>query len=369
LFTLYGQKAHFDLLDPSKLKKYRHFGVLDYGPRSSITGAVWCTIPAVPEGNSIPEREEENPESQVPSSRWEAIVWPRWLPSRARLPLIAQIAGAFALMAAVTMPTWRDPGAADVATFTPPNAETPAAPEAAGAPVAPVASATPARPAHLNLDLRHNFRSVDLLVSVDGKRALETRLEGSGKKFGVFGRREGRSFTRTLDLQPGARVVRLRVKSADEKFEHTRVERFDLGPASVATMRISIEKAGLSVVADRPAPPPTAPEPAAVAAAAPPLPPAHASEVAQAAAQAAHEAQRASALATLYQSLRSVLITLAGLIGSTATAFVVQEFLKHRKVVEFKKAANDAPPPARVRRRRPRPAPNSSDVEIDVGLS
>jgi len=300
------------------------------------------------------------------------------LPTRARLPLIAQITGAFALMAAVTMPQWTvggDPPA--MAETTPPALETPAALAAPVAAVAPVPATAPARPAHLNLDLRHNFRSVDLTVTVDGRRALDTKLEGAGKKFGVFGRRAERSYTRTLDLQPGARVVRLHVKSAEEKFEHTRVERFDLGPASVATMRIDIEKSGLSVIADRPAPAPAAaPQaesaPAVATATAPPaLPPAHASQAAQAAAQAAQEAQEASALAALYQSLRSILITLAGLIGSTATAFVVQEFLKQRKVVDFKggQHSQDTQPDRIVRRRRERRVNRESDITIDAGLS
>jgi hypothetical protein len=302
------------------------------------------------------------------------------LPTRARLPLIAQITGAFALMAAVTMPQWTvgDPPAMAA----PPAVETPGelgAPVAPAPPVAPVAPATPARPAHLNLDLRHNFRSVDLTVTVDSKRVLDTKLEGLGKKFGVFGRRPERSYTRTLDLQPGARVVRLHVKNAEEKFEHTRVERFDLGPASVATMRIDIEKSGLSVIADRPAPPALAPSAAppaesapvtATVTAPPALPPAHASQAAQAAAQATQEAQEASALAALYQSLRSILITLAGLIGSTATAFVVQEFLKQRKVVDFKAGHGQTTQAARIlRRRRERRGNRESDISIDAGLS
>jgi hypothetical protein len=315
-----------------------------------------------PISTQIPDRDSDHREMSAPRSRWDALVWPRWLPSRARLPLIAQIAGAFALMAAVTMPKWTVDNTTPAAA-SPPTVETPAALPAPVTAVPPDVAADP-RPAHLNLDLRHNFRSVDLSVTVDGKRALETRLEGSGKKFGVFGRREDRAFTRTLDLEPGARVVRLRLRSADEKFDHTRVDRFDLGPASVATMRVDIEKTGLSVIADRPAP--LAAMPGVVSA--PVLPAAHASEAAQAAAQAAQEAQKASALAALYQSLRSVLITLAGLIGSTATAFVVQEFLKQRKVVDFK--GGHPTQAARIlRRRRERRSVNESDIGIDAGLS
>ena len=282
-------------------------------------------------------------------------------------------------MAAVTMPQWTvgDPPAMGPA----PAVETPATVPAPVAAVAPVSTTAPARPAHLNLDLRHTFRSVDLTVTVDSKRVLDTKLEGAGKKFGVFGRRAERSYTRTLDLQPGARVVRLHIKSAEEKFEHTRVERFDLGPASVATMRIDIEKSGLSVIADRPAPttpataaaPPAESAPAPAAASAPPtLPPLHASQGAQAVAQASQEAQEASALAALYQSLRSILITIAGLIGSTATAFVVQEFLKQRKVVDFKGGHGHGPNAQAdriLRRRRERRVTRESDISIDAGLS
>lgn len=328
-----------------------------------------------------PNLESPNVEREIerPRSRWETLVWPGWLPTRARLPLIAQITGAFALIAAVTMPQWTvgDPPAIGL----PLAVETPAALAAPVAAEVPVPATAPARPAHLNLDLRHNFRSVDLTVTVDSKRVLDTKLEGAGKKFGVFGRRAERSYTRTLDLQPGARVVRLHIKNAEEKFEHTRVERFDLGPASVATMRIDIEKSGLSVIADRPvtpAPAPGAAPPAesapttATAAAAPPaLHPAQASQAAQAAAQATQEAQEASALAALYQSLRSILITLAGLIGSTATAFVVQEFLKQRKVVHFKAGHGQNTQAARILRRRRERRSNTpeSDISIDAGLS
>src|SRR6185436_6175701 len=111
---------------------------------------------------------------------------------------------------------------------------------------------SPPRPAHLNLDVRHTFRTVDLSLTVDGKRALETRLTGGGKRFGVFGKRAERGFTPTLDLPPGVRIVRVRLRSEPDKFDQTRVERFDLDSASVATLRIAADKSGLSIVAERP---------------------------------------------------------------------------------------------------------------------
>jgi hypothetical protein len=118
----------------------------------------------------------------------------------------------------------------------------------------------------LNLDVRHSFGSVDLSITVDGKPAFNTKLDGSGKRFKMFGKRSERGFTHTLDLDPGVRVVRVRVKSAEDKFDQTRVERFELGSASVAAIRIAADRSGMSLVADRPpVPPPPAPKAPAAA--------------------------------------------------------------------------------------------------------
>lgn len=263
-------------------------------------------------------------ESGIPvesRQRWDSLIWPRWLPIRARLPLIAQISGAALLLAAVAMPNW-----SSVAPAPEPLPAVAPGMEAASAPVAtPPPPAVPLRPAHLNLDVRHNFRSVDFTVTVDGARALDTKIAGSGKKFGVFGKRGEKGFTATLDLEPGARVVRVRVRSTEDKFDQMRVERFDLGSASVASMRIVAEKSGLAVFADRPAAP-AAPAPHVVAAAPPPpaAPPAHvAPQVVQ--------QQQISAVGELYQALRQSLIAIAGFVASAATGYLVQEFLRNRK--------------------------------------
>ena len=259
-----------------------------------------------------------------------------------------------ALVAAVAMPRLAATPVGSVAPSSPPDpAEVSAS--APAAPVAPVAPASTAalRPAHLNLDVRHSLRSVDLSVTVDGKSVLETRLAGSGKRFGVVGKRSERGFTRTLDVAPGVSIVRVRVRSAEDKFDQTRVERFDLDSASVAAMRIAADKSGLSVVADRPPAPKTpaqpAPPVAALASVAPvpeampvQVPVTQAAKAAQAA-QAAQSAQEANALAELYQSLRSVLIAMAGFIASAATGFLVQEFMRTRKALIFAHEGGEAP--------------------------
>jgi hypothetical protein len=286
------------------------------------------------------------------------------------LPLIAQIAAAAALIAAVAMPRW---------TVDPAGTATPSSPPAP-APVttpAPVSAPAPPRPAHLNLDVRHNLRSVDFSVSVDGKSVLETTLAGSGKRFGVIGKRAERGFTRTIEVAPGVRIVRVRVRSAADKFDQTRVERFDLESASVAALRIAAEKSGLTMVAVRPTAPRVAPvaqvapateAAAAVQASVVPQP----TQLSQAAlaAQAAQSAQEATALAELYRSLRSILIAMAGFIASVASGFLFEEFLRSRNLSPFHSGPSPSPasnrPDRRRRARRPR---HESDISIDAGLS
>jgi hypothetical protein len=212
-----------------------------------------------------------------------------------------------------------------------------------------------ARPAYLNLDVRHSFANMDLSVTVDGKPALSTKLAGSGKRFRIVGKRGERGYTKTLDLTPGVHLVRVRLLSVEDKFDQTRVERFDLGSASVASMRISADKSGLTLVAERP------PAPAPVAAADPPpvgadhapapaAPAIPASPQTSAAQAAAPQTQDATTVIDLLHSVRSMLMWIAGFVATTATAFVFEEWLKARKTQIF--GAEEAMRGARGRRRR-----------------
>jgi hypothetical protein len=234
------------------------------------------------------------------------------------MPLLAQISGAVALTALIVGPWW---------------ARVPEqAPAAAQTVQAVPASPTPAaQSAHLNLDVRHGFQIVQLTIAVDGKPVLDTALEGSGKRFKVFGKRSERSYTKTLELSPGVRLVRVRVRSAADKFDQARVERFDLSAASVAGLRVAADKSGLTLVADRPASTP-APNVTAVSSSRPD------SSQTPRPASAVPLSQSRAATATVIeflQSLRSMLIGIAGFVASTATAFVVQEWLRSRKSMLF----------------------------------
>jgi hypothetical protein len=274
----------------------------------------------------------------MPESRWERLVWPQWLPVRARLPLIAQLLGVVALTAVVASPFWSTlstraplpaawhppiaPHATTVASIPPPN-------------LAPTQQL--ARPAHLNLDVRHAFGNVKLSVAVDGKVVFDTPLTGSGKKFKVFGKRAERGYTKTLELAPGVRVVQVRVTSPDDNYDQSRTERFDLESASVAVMQIAADKTGLSVVVRRPTPS-AAPRAAAINPA-PVPPPALAAAPATAPVPVSFPVT-ASAVAPdpsieLLQTMRSMLIAIMGFVASAATGFVVQEFMRSRRGLLF----------------------------------
>jgi hypothetical protein len=280
------------------------------------------------------------------ASRWDALVWPRWLPVSARMPLVAQITGVVALTALVMGPWWaRVPELEPVQAR--PLVPHPVPVQPVVAPHSPTAHRASARPAHLNLDVRHAFSSVDLTVTVDGTMALDTTLPGSGKRFKVFGKRAERGHTRTLDLVPGARLVRVRVRSTDNKFDQTRVERFELGAAAVASMTITAEKSGLTLVTERPPAPP--PPPAAAATSAAPATASAPPPVAVTLAPPAPPVEATSAWSVeLLYSLRSMLIAIAGFVASAATGFIVQEFLRTRRRL-FAESEAEAGSPKRRR--------------------
>jgi hypothetical protein len=261
----------------------------------------------------------------MPSFRWDNIVWPRWLPETARMPLVAQITGAVALTALIMGPWW-----SRVPSALPPK--TPSAIQASFVNQPSAAQATPTRPAHLNLDVRHSLGDVDLAVTVDGKRALASKLEGSGKRFKFVGKRAERGYTRSLELEPGVRIVQVRMHSASDKFDQTRTERFELGPSAVASMRITADRSGLVVVAQQPSTATAVDAAPASASRSLTAVPAKAAPVAAAALQVT---QQADALANLVKSIRSMLIAIAGFVASAATGFIVQEFLRSKKNLVF----------------------------------
>jgi hypothetical protein len=250
------------------------------------------------------------------------------------MPVLAQITGAVALTALLVGPWWsRIPQ--PLPASAPAAAQQPMAvfPKSA-AQIRPAPPESALRPAHLNLDVQHAFGKAGLSVTIDGEKVLDTTLEGSAKRFKVFGKRAARGFTRTLDLAPGVRVVSVRVRSTSDRFDQARVERFDLESAAVATLRVSADKSGLSVVAERPALQAGQPAPSARGAA-PAAAPVLAASQSAALTSASASGTDAAGVMEVLQSLRSMLIAIAGFIASAATGFLVQEFLRSRRGLLF----------------------------------
>jgi hypothetical protein len=135
-------------------------------------------------------------------------------------------------------------------------------------------------------------------------------------------------------------------------------------------MRIAADRSGLSLVAERPPSPAavptltervTTPPPAVV-----PAPvPIQAATVVMPQAASAPSRQDVNAIAELLQSVRSMLIAIAGFVASAATGFVVQEYLRSRPLPFAKPGVGDGQP-ANERRRRQRPGkPRPEPVDED----
>jgi hypothetical protein len=148
--------------------------------------------------------------------------------------------------------------------------------------------------ATLNLICRHNFRTVDLSVSIDGKLILTDEISGSSlKRFGVFGKRLEGTFSKSLSVPSGFHVVDLHLKSLADGFDQTRRCGLTLPAGKDATLVISTQRGGLLLM--------------------PSITP------------------RRDVGFKYSDSLRSILITAIGSVVSASITFVVQEFLRSRK--------------------------------------
>jgi hypothetical protein len=148
--------------------------------------------------------------------------------------------------------------------------------------------------ATLNLVCRHNLRSADLSVSMDGKLILTDELSGSSlKRFGVFGKRLEGTFSKSLSVPSGVHVIDVHLTSSADGFDQTRRCGVTLPPGQDATLVISTQRGGLSLL-----PAITPPRDAGF---------------------------------KYSDSLRSILITAIGSVVSASVGFMVQEFLRSRK--------------------------------------
>lgn len=101
--------------------------------------------------------------------------------------------------------------------------------------------------ATLQIVCRHNFRSADLAVRVDGNLAFSEHLSGgSRKRFGLFEQVEG-NFSRSLALSSGGHLVEVQLKSAEDGFNQTRSSRVQLPRGEVTALQVSTSRNSLSL--------------------------------------------------------------------------------------------------------------------------
>jgi hypothetical protein len=151
--------------------------------------------------------------------------------------------------------------------------------------------------AYLNLVCRHNLQSAGLSVFIDGELTYADQLSGSPmKRFGVFGKRAEKTFSKSLAVPSGEHVVQVNVKSVADGFDQTKLCRFDLPHGKEATLLIAAEKNGMSLVFQGPP-----------------------------------RAQTEGAGSGYAETIWSILVTVIGSAASAGIGFYFQEFLRSRK--------------------------------------
>jgi len=153
--------------------------------------------------------------------------------------------------------------------------------------------------ATLNLICRHTLRSADISVSIDGKTIYSDHISASPKKFYEILGKRSETFSKSLTVPSGNRVVEVHLTSATDGFDQTRQCELSVPPGKESTLLIEAQQSGLSLV-----------------------------NKGSATAPARNSGSAYS------DSLRSVLVTLLGSGVSAAIGFFVQEFLRSKKTAQ-----------------------------------
>jgi hypothetical protein len=151
--------------------------------------------------------------------------------------------------------------------------------------------------ATLNLICRHNFRNAELSVFIDGKLDRTESISGIAKKrFGLFDTRIEGTFSKSIAVPAGEHVLQVRVKSAADSFDQSKQCGINIGAGKDATVIVSAQRSGMTLAYS--GPPPSA-------------------------------TMEGSGY---FSYLRTVAATVFGSIVSAAIGFVVQDFMRARKV-------------------------------------
>ncbi len=151
--------------------------------------------------------------------------------------------------------------------------------------------------ATLNLICRHNLRSAELSVFVDGKLVHVEQVSGTAKKrLGLFDTRIEGSFSKALAIAAGHHVIQVRLRSAVDGFDQSKSCGVYLVPGKNATVVVNTSRGGMWLAYQGP-PVETANE----------------------------------TVSGYSNSLRTVLVTVLGSAVSAAIGFFVQEALRSKK--------------------------------------
>jgi hypothetical protein len=149
----------------------------------------------------------------------------------------------------------------------------------------------------LHLVCRHNLRTAELSVLIDGRLSYSDQISGSAKKrFGLFARRVEGTFSKSLAVPSGEHVVEVHLRSAADGFDQTKRVGVSLLPGKGATVAIATQRSGMSLVYQGP-----------------------------------RVGTAKDAGSDFSNSLRSILVTVVGSAASAGIGFIVQEFLRSRK--------------------------------------
>jgi hypothetical protein len=153
--------------------------------------------------------------------------------------------------------------------------------------------------ATLNLICRHALRSADISVSIDGKTIYSDHISASPKKFYEILGKRSETFSKSLTVPSGNRLVVVHLTSATDGFDQTTQCELSVPPGKEATLLVEAQQSGMSLVN-----------------------------------KGSATASARNLESGYSDSLRSVLVTLLGSGVSAVIGFFVQEFLRSKKTAQ-----------------------------------
>jgi len=150
----------------------------------------------------------------------------------------------------------------------------------------------------VNLVCQHNLMSADLSVSIDGKPVYSDHISGTVKRrFGFLDKKVEGSFSKSLTISPGKHDLKIRVTSLPDRFDQTKRISLSMVSGNEATVEINAQRGNLTLSYQGPA-----------------------------------ELEQKDSSPSYLAGIHSILITVVGSAASAVIGFMVQEFLRKRKI-------------------------------------